>query len=58
MSGQGEQDPQAGRAVQLTDAERELLRRICERYRSTIPSYLKSKEEERATVEALIQKLS
>jgi hypothetical protein len=47
-----------GRNLQLTEGERELLIKACQRYRAGIPTYLKSRENERATLDALIAKLS
>jgi hypothetical protein len=46
-----------GRTLQLTEAERELLIKACQRYKAGIPAYLKSREDERATLDALLAKL-
>lgn len=45
-------------SVVLTAAERDVLVKACQRYRSTIPAYLKSREDERLLLDALIEKLS
>jgi hypothetical protein len=59
VSGPDEGDREGGgRTVQLTEAERELLIKACQRFRAGIPAYLKSREDERATLDALLAKLS
>ena len=60
MSGEDDsnRDHEGGCVLDLTGPERELLLRVCERYRATIPSYLKSREAERSEVDGLIRKLS
>jgi len=58
VSSQEKGDREEGRTLQLTEGERELLLKACQRLRSAIPSYLKSKEEERAILDALVEKLS
>jgi hypothetical protein len=52
-----EGDGEAGIGLVLTEAERELLLKACQRYRSSIPAYLKSREEERERLDRLIEKL-
>ena len=54
-SGKDEGEP--GIVLPLTEAERGLLLKACQRYRAGIPSYLKSREEERQTLDRLIEKL-
>jgi len=44
--------------VSLTGPERELLLKACQRYRATIPAYLKSGEAERQLLDAVMAKLS
>jgi hypothetical protein len=50
--------PEPGRVSGLSEEERELLLRALQRYRAAIPSYLKSREEERALLDSLVRKLS
>lgn len=42
----------------LTKDEREILLKACKKYRHTIPTYLKSKQQEIRLVDAIIEKLS
>ncbi len=60
MSSQEKGDREGGRPriLELSEGERELLLKACQRLRAAIPSYLKSKEEERAILDALLEKLS
>jgi hypothetical protein len=51
-------DGSGGCALTLTQAERELLLRACQRYRAAVPTYLKSKEGERRLLDSLIEKLA
>ncbi len=51
-------DAASRRTLELTSAERELLRRACQRYRAAVPTYLKSKDEERQLLDLLIEKLA
>jgi len=44
--------------VILTQGERELLLKACDKYRYTIPTYLKSRQPEIDMLEAIIGKLS
>lgn len=55
--GSGGSEGAGSRGVVLTAAERELLLKACQRYRAGIPAYLKSRESERALLDALIEKL-
>jgi len=41
----------------LTEPERDLLLKACQRYRASIPAYLKSGEEERRLLDALVARL-
>ncbi len=54
----GADDGDGRRVLELTLAERDLLRRACQRYRAAVPTYLKSKEEERRLLDLLIEKLA
>jgi hypothetical protein len=54
---EGPREPAAGRAVELTEPERELLLRALQRYRAAIPTYLKSREDERSLLDVLVRKL-
>jgi hypothetical protein len=47
-----------GRSIELSAAELEILLRICTRYRSSLPLYLRSAEEEARLIDEVIQKLS
>jgi hypothetical protein len=51
-------DGEGRRTLALTSAERELLRKACQRYRAAVPTYLKSKEEERQLLDLLLEKLA
>jgi hypothetical protein len=53
-----ESEGEPGPVLQLTEAEREILLKACQRYRAGIPAYLKSREEERLALDVLIEKLS
>ena len=55
---QDESQADASRKLELTQPERELLLRACQRYRAAIPAYLKSTEAERAGLDRLIERLS
>ena len=48
------------RAVQitLTQVEREILLKACQKYRYTIPAYIKSRQAEMDTLDALLGKLA
>jgi hypothetical protein len=51
-------DGEGRRRIELTLAERELLLRACQRYRAAVPTYLKSREEERQLLDVVIEKLA
>ena len=55
-----EGDTSSSRTVQvvLTETERQILLKACEKYRHSIPAYIQSKQAERQIVEAIIEKLS
>ncbi len=55
LGGAEKDDP---RSLELTKLECELLRKACLRYRAALPSYLQSKEDERALINRLLEKLS
>ncbi len=42
----------------LTEDEWTLLMKVCQRYRSSIPTYIQSGERERSALDALIKKLA
>lgn len=44
--------------VKLTQGERDLLLKICDKYRHKIPTYLKSRQWEIGMLEEIIDKLS
>ncbi len=55
---QDESESDARCKLELTQSERELLLRACQRYRAAIPTYLKSTEAERALLDRLVERLS
>lgn len=46
-----------GRTLRVSAEERELLRRACAYYRSSVPSYLASRQEEVRLLERLLRQL-
>jgi hypothetical protein len=44
--------------LSLTKNEREILLKACQKYRHTIPAYLKSRQPEIRLIDAIIEKLS
>jgi hypothetical protein len=54
-----EKDKAAERVrIDLTDIERELLKKACTTYRYTIPAYIKSRQPEIEALNAIIEKLA
>jgi len=57
MSSTGNKPPESV-LVKLTQGERDLLLKICDKYRHKIPTYLKSRQWEIGMLEEIIDKLS
>jgi hypothetical protein len=47
-----------GASIELTAAEVEILLRICRRHRSSLPTYLRSAEQEARLIDEIIRKIS
>lgn len=54
-----EKDESGGeRIFRLTEAEHEILVKVCKRYRASLPSYLQSGKREQDLIDSVLKKLS